>query len=118
LCGIAIVLARSPEVVVVDPKDAAESVGLRYVTVDQSGFRRRKSGRGFRYLNPDGTTVADPQVLGRMRAIVIPPAWTDVWICRSANGHIQAAGRDAKGRKQYRYHAASARSATAANTST
>jgi DNA topoisomerase-1 len=106
LCGIAVVLARAPEVVIVDPKDAAESVGLRYVTVEQAGIQRRKSGRGFRYLNPDGTTVTDAQVLRRIRAIVIPPAWTDVWICRSANGHVQAAGRDAKGRKQYRYHPA------------
>jgi DNA topoisomerase I len=98
------VLARTPEVVVVDPKDAAESAGLRYVSVEQPGLRRRKSGRSFRYLNPDGTAVTDTQALHRIRSIVIPPAWTDVWICRSANGHIQATGRDAKGRKQYRYH--------------
>jgi DNA topoisomerase-1 len=101
---VAAVLARTPDVVIVDPKEAAESVGLRYVSVEQPGIRRRKSGRGFRYLHPDGTTVTDAQVLGRIRAIVIPPAWAEVWVCRSANGHIQATGRDAKGRKQYRYH--------------
>jgi DNA topoisomerase I len=100
------VLLRTPEVVVVDPKGAAESIGLRYVSVEQLGFLRRKSGRGFRYVNPDGATVTDTQVLKRIRSLVIPPAWTEVWICRSANGHIQATGRDAKGRKQYRYHAA------------
>ncbi len=100
-------LARTPEVVVVDPKDAAESVGLRYVSVEkQPGISRHKSGRGFRYLNPDGTSVTDAKALRRIRSIVIPPAWTDVWICRSANGHIQATGRDARRRKQYRYHAA------------
>jgi DNA topoisomerase-1 len=98
------VLARTPDVVIVDPKEAAESVGLRYVSVEQPGIRRRKAGRGFRYLYPDGNTVTDGQVLRRIRAIVIPPAWTEVWVCRSANGHIQATGRDVKGRKQYRYH--------------
>jgi DNA topoisomerase-1 len=100
----AVVLARTPEVIVVDPKDAAESAGLRYVSVEQPGLRRRKSGRSFRYLNPDDTAVTDAQALRRIRSIVIPPAWTEVWICRSANGHIQATGRDARGRKQYRYH--------------
>jgi DNA topoisomerase I len=97
-------LARAQEAAVVDPKDAAESVGLRYVSDDQPGIRRRKAGKGFSYANPDGTVVADKQMLQRIRSIVVPPAWTDVWICRYANGHIQATGRDAKGRKQYRYH--------------
>jgi hypothetical protein len=110
----ATVLARAPEVVIVDPRDAAESVGLRYVSVEQPGIRRRKSGRGFRYVNPDGTSVTEALVLRGIRAIVIPPAWTEVWVCRFANGHIRATGRDAKGRKQYR----SAKSATAASMST
>jgi DNA topoisomerase I len=101
---VAAALARTPDVVIVDPKEAAESVGLRYVSVEQPGIRRRKAGSGFRYLHPDGTTVTDGQVLRRIRAIVIPPAWTEVWVCRSANGHIQATGQDVKGRKQYRYH--------------
>lgn len=79
---------------------------LRYVTDATPGIRRRKSGRGFTYLDQDGKSVRDSSVLARIRSIVIPPAWTDVWICPSAAGHIQATGRDARGRKQYRYHPA------------
>jgi DNA topoisomerase I len=97
-------LARTQEAAVLDPKDAAESIGLRYVSDEQPGIRRRKAGKGLSYARPDGTVVTDQQVLHRIRSIVIPPAWTEVWICRYANGHIQATGRDAKGRKQYRYH--------------
>jgi DNA topoisomerase I len=89
---------------IVDPKDAAESAGLRYVSDDQPGIRRRKSGKGFTYTQPDGTKLSDPQVVKRIRSAAIPPAWTDVRICPFADGHIQATGRDAKGRKQYRYH--------------
>ena len=89
---------------IVDPRDAADSVGLRYVTDDRPGISRRKSGTGFTYRKPDGTKLADKDVLKRIRSLVIPPAWTDVWICARADGHIQATGRDAKGRKQYRYH--------------
>ena len=99
-----VLLARTQEAAVIDPKDAAELVGLRYVSDEQPGIRRRIAGKGLSYTNADGTVVADKQVLQRVRSIVIPPAWTDVWICRHANGHIQATGRDAKGRKQYRYH--------------
>jgi len=79
--------------------------GLRYVTDAVPGIIRRRSGRGFRYVSPDGETIRDAAVLERIRSIVIPPAWTDVWICPRADGHIQATGRDARGRKQYRYHA-------------
>jgi DNA topoisomerase-1 len=89
---------------IVDPKDAAESAGLRYVSDDPSGIRRKKSGKGFTYARPGGTKLSDPQVVKRIRSAAIPPAWTDVWICPFADGHIQATGRDAKGRKQYRYH--------------
>lgn len=89
---------------IVDPRDAADSVGLRYVTDDRPGISRRKSGTGFTYRKPDGTKLADKDVLKRIRSLVIPPAWADVWICARADGHIQATGRDAKGRKQYRYH--------------
>jgi DNA topoisomerase I len=89
---------------IVDPKDAAESAGLRYVSDDRSGIRRKTSGKGFTYARPDGTKLSDPQVVKRIRSATIPPAWTDVWICPFADGHIQATGRDAKGRKQYRYH--------------
>lgn len=85
--------------------DAARSVGLRYVNDDEPGIARRRSGKGFSYRQPDAARVTDKQTLARIRAIAVPPAWTEVWICRSQNGHIQATGRDARGRKQYRYHA-------------
>ena len=79
--------------------------GLRYVCDSKPAIRRRRAGKGFVYLDAKGRRIADPGIRKRIRALVIPPAWTDVWICASANGHIQATGRDAKGRKQYRYHA-------------
>ena len=83
----------------------AEAASLRYVSDAKPGIRRRRAGQGFRYAAPDGGTVHDAATLERIRAIGVPPAWTDVWICPSANGHLQATGRDGKGRKQYRYHA-------------
>jgi len=70
----------------------------------EPGIRRLRSGRGFRYVDAAGQPVRGAAVLERIRALAIPPAWTDVWICRSARGHLQATGRDARGRKQYRYH--------------
>jgi DNA topoisomerase I len=79
--------------------------GVRYVCDDKPAIRRRRAGKGFAYLDAKGRRVADPAVLKRIRSLVIPPAWIDVWICAAADGHIQATGRDAKGRKQYRYHA-------------
>lgn len=82
----------------------AREVGLIYVSDQDPGIRRVKRGSGFGYLAADGTRVRDAKLLKRIRGIGIPPAWTDVWICPSANGHIQATGRDARGRKQYRYH--------------
>ncbi|WP_262298835.1 DNA topoisomerase IB [Microvirga sesbaniae] len=91
---------------VIDPRDAAESAGLRYVSDEEPGIRRRKSGKGFTYTGPDGRTIDDRSILERIKSLAIPPAYTDVWICTKANGHIQATGRDAKGRKQYRYHPA------------
>jgi DNA topoisomerase I len=90
--------------IIVDPKDAAESAGLRYVSDDRPGVRRKKSGKGFSYARPDGTKLSDAHVVERIRSLAIPPAWTSVWICPFADGHVQATGRDAKGRKQYRYH--------------
>lgn len=90
---------------IVDPKDAAESAGLRYVSDARPGIRRKKAGVGFRYMRADGSKVTEPDVLNRIKALAIPPAWSDVWICPFADGHIQATGRDAKERKQYRYHA-------------
>jgi DNA topoisomerase I len=86
------------------PQETAFSAGLRYVTDGEKGLRRVAQGKGFRFLRADGSTVADVATLERIRSLVIPPAWTDVWICPSPNGHLQAHGRDAKGRKQYKYH--------------
>lgn len=83
----------------------AEQAGLRYSSPDEAGISRIRRGKGFQYLDAEGTAISDPRVIERIRALVIPPAWTDVWICRHANGHLQAVGRDARGRKQYRYHA-------------
>src|SRR3954452_22129990 len=91
---------------IVDPKDAAESAGLVYVSDEEPGIRRKKVGKGFAFVKPGGAKVTDDATLKRIRSLVIPPAWTDVWICTRANGHLQATGRDAKGRKQYRYHPA------------
>jgi DNA topoisomerase I len=79
--------------------------GLRYVCDDGPAIRRKRAGKGFFYVDARGKRVSDPAILKRIRSIVIPPAWTDVWICPSPDGHIQATGRDAKRRKQYRYHA-------------
>ncbi len=88
-----------------DPYQSAKIAGLRYVNDEMRGIQRRRSGTGFTYLGPDGTTVRDKDTLARIRALVIPPAWSKVWICPLAHGHIQAIGYDIKGRKQYRYHA-------------
>ena len=90
---------------VVDVKDAAEYAGLTYVSDDQPGIRRRRSGKGFRYENGNGERIKEQATLKRIRALAVPPAWTDVWICAKTTGHVQATGRDARGRKQYRYHA-------------
>jgi DNA topoisomerase-1 len=88
----------------VPPREAATAAGLRYVSDRSPGIRRRKAGKGFAYTNGDGSAVHDPKAHARIRSLVIPPAWTDVWICADPRGHIQAVGRDARGRKQYRYH--------------
>jgi DNA topoisomerase-1 len=82
----------------------ATAAGLRYVRPDDPGIRRRRAGRGFTYLDPNGRRVRSRATLDRLRAIAIPPAWVDVWICPRPEGHIQATGRDARGRLQYRYH--------------
>lgn len=90
---------------IVDVKDAAEYAGLTYVSDERPGIRRRRSGKGFRYESDCGQHIKDAVTLERIKALAVPPAWTDVWICAKANGHVQATGRDARGRKQYRYHA-------------
>ena len=89
---------------IVDARDAAESAGLVYVSDEQRGIRRRKAGGGFAYLDSKGQRVRDAATLERIRSLAVPPAWREVWICPKANGHIQATGRDARGRKQYKYH--------------
>ena len=95
---------RRPEIVS-EPALAAQAAGLRYVSDTMPGISRKKSGKGFTYVGPDGKTVRDQEQLARIRSLAIPPAYVDVWICPIPNGHIQATGRDARGRKQYRYHA-------------
>jgi DNA topoisomerase-1 len=83
---------------------AARKTGLRYVSDREPGIVRRAVGRGFQYLDPTGAKVSDRVTLERIRSLVIPPAWTDFWICPRSDGHLQAVGRDARKRKQYRYH--------------
>src|SRR5690242_2245149 len=90
--------------VALDPVRSAEVAQLRYVTDCKPGIRRLGRPKQFRYVDAHGRVVKDKSVLSRIRALVIPPAWTDVWICTDARGHLQATGRDARGRKQYRYH--------------
>src|SRR5690242_15164005 len=90
--------------IVADPIVSAEAAHLRYVSDEKPGIGREPEGEGFRYVRPDGSAVSDETTLERIKSLAIPPAWTDVWICPNANGHLQATGRDAKGRKQYRYH--------------
>ena len=87
-----------------DPIESAEAAGLRYVSDTMPGIRRKKTGRNFTYVGPDGRTIKNPAELTRIRSLAIPPAYSDVWICPTPNGHIQATGRDARRRKQYRYH--------------
>ena len=89
----------SPEFV-----DSAQAAGLRYVTDAEPGIRRRRVGRGFSYVDPDGRVVREREHIRRFRSLMIPPAWNDVWICPIPEGHLQVTARDARGRKQYRYH--------------
>jgi len=83
---------------------SAEAAGLRYVSDAMPGIRRHRHGRGFTYIGPDGEVIRARDALKRFRALVIPPAWTDVWICPHHDGHLQVTARDGRGRKQYRYH--------------
>jgi DNA topoisomerase-1 len=93
-------LATSPA----DPQEAAEAAGLVYVSDEDRGIRRERKRDAFAYFKPNGDEVRDEATLARIRKLAIPPAWTEVWICTRASGHLQATGRDARGRKQYRYH--------------
>jgi DNA topoisomerase I len=88
-----------------DPLAAARAAGLRYVNDNKPGIRREREGEAFLYLDAKGEPIDDEDTLKRIRSLAIPPAWTEVWICPQSNGHLQATGRDARGRKQYRYHA-------------
>src|SRR3954470_298045 len=88
----------------VDPREAAEAAGLVYVSDEDRGIRRERKGDSFEYYKPNGDKVTDQATLERIRKLAVPPAYQDVWICSKANGHLQATGRDARGRKQYRYH--------------
>jgi DNA topoisomerase I len=86
------------------PERSAQCAGLNYVNEGQPGLRRIRSGTGFRYRKPRGGFVSDAATLARIKSLAIPPAWHDVWVCRDPQGHVQAVGRDDRGRKQYRYH--------------
>ncbi|MDO7930528.1 DNA topoisomerase IB [Xanthomonas euvesicatoria pv. eucalypti] len=90
---------------VAQAKATARAAGLTYVNDQQPGISRRKAGKSFSYRDADGQRIADADTLQRIRSLAIPPAYTDVWICAKPNGHLQATGRDARRRKQYRYHA-------------
>jgi DNA topoisomerase-1 len=94
----------SPVVENADPPAAAKAAGLRYVNDNKPGIRRERADESFRYFDAKGEPVDDETTLKRIKSLAIPPAWTEVWICPQANGHLQATGRDARGRKQYRYH--------------
>lgn len=84
--------------------DFLDGLGLRYVSDDETGFSRRRRGKGFKYLDARGNVVSNENILHRIQSLVIPPAWENVWICRISNGHLQATGRDKRERKQYKYH--------------
>jgi DNA topoisomerase-1 len=90
--------------IVAEAMDAAEEAGLRYVSDDRPGYTRKSKGDDFDWLDTEGKVIRDEQRLLRIKRLAIPPAWTDVWICPAPNGHLQATGRDARGRKQYLYH--------------
>lgn len=96
---------NAPEIVTdIEPEKIAAVAGLVYVHDNKPGLTRKLEGEHFSFYTKDGTRITDEAEIKRIRALAIPPAYTDVWICPKANGHIQATGRDAKGRKQYRYH--------------
>ncbi|MBD2082381.1 DNA topoisomerase IB [Leptolyngbya sp. FACHB-17] len=97
-------VAELPTEIPTDPIESAEAVGLHYVSNEMPGIRRKRSGKSFIYFDPNGARIKDEKTIQRINSLAIPPAYRDVWICPLENGHLQATGRDAKGRKQYRYH--------------
>ncbi|HYZ73069.1 MAG TPA: DNA topoisomerase IB [Chthoniobacterales bacterium] len=94
------------KIIVDDPQDAAAAAGLRYVSDQLPGIRRRRKGSSFIYFDQQGRLLRKLSALKRIRSLVIPPAWERVWICQQSNGHLQVTGYDSKGRKQYKYHPA------------
>lgn len=94
----------SQQPIAMEPTASAKIAGLRYVTDTLPGTHRKRVGKSFSYIGLDGKPIRDPKELAHIKSLGIPPAWTDVWICPNPLGHLQAAGKDAKGRKQYRYH--------------
>ena len=96
--------SRKRSDIVTDPADAAEEAGLRYVSDTRPGYTRKRNGESFQYFDTEGKLIRDESRLLRIGRLAIPPAYHDVWICPLSNGHIQATGRDDRGRKQYRYH--------------
>jgi DNA topoisomerase-1 len=102
--GTAVAASDERIAAALDPGAAARLAHLRYVHDDEPGITRRRAGTGFSYRDPAGRPIRDRAALKRIRSLAVPPAWREVWICPDANGHLQAVGRDARGRKQYRYH--------------
>jgi len=94
----------TPEQIITDPVESAQAAGLRYVSDERPGIRRKRAGKGFTYTSADGQTIREEKTLARIKSLAIPPAWKEVWICSQPNGHLQATGFDERGRKQYRYH--------------
>lgn len=99
-------IAKTAPAEPLDPVASAKVAGLHYVSGNEPGITRKRTGQGFTYLDPKGHAVHDDQTLSRIRSLVIPPAWENVWICPRDDGHLQATGYDQRGRKQYRYHPA------------
>ncbi|PSR53027.1 DNA topoisomerase I [Adhaeribacter arboris] len=95
---------KDVHVLYADPEQSAVEAGLRYIPDTGKGFSRQRSGQGFTFIDKKGEKITYPKILDRLKKLIIPPAWENVWICPSPNGHIQATGRDTKGRKQYIYH--------------
>ncbi len=95
---------RQRGAIITDPVESAKAAGLRYIPDSKPGIQRRPFRKSFRYISVDGSPLRDVPTLARIKSLAIPPAWNDVWICPNPNGHLQATGRDAKGRKQNRYH--------------
>src|SRR5919109_1138331 len=93
-----------PNTQAVNPVESAKSAGLRYVSDATRGIRREMGPLGFKYIGPGGKVIHKAAELKRIRSLAVPPAWTEVWICPDPQGHLQATGRDTRGRKQYRYH--------------